>query len=214
VKVTTRGPREVRDGIAKHLAVHLPVLVPLLREQWEDEAAFPPAGPDSDNPPVPDPADVWPFEGHPVDRWPSINVAIEEGVSDFASVETTEGLDSTLYFTTYTANAYVWINVPDLQAATDVRDDLQTAMRIVLLDMPIDAPERLTVLKQGFRSVYGTPQPGKGDRWQAAGRCAFSVRAQERITRPGLVTVPPSGPIDVDLEVSATAMPPIHPALQ
>jgi len=204
-RVTTRGARDVRNQIIAHLQGNLPALVPQLQEQWNDPEAFPPAGPDSDAVIPPDDS-WWPFEGHPVDRWPVINAVCEESETSLAEIDT-DDYDSVVYFTTYSASAYVWVNVDGRQAAVDVRDDLQTAMRVALLGYPLCLDPPMSVLQNRYRDVYGAPLPAKGQRFTIAGRSAFSVRVEERISRVSLVTVAASSDISVELDLSV--LPPV-----
>jgi hypothetical protein len=211
-RVTTRGPRDVRETVIAYLRATLPPLVPQLRTQWADPTAFPPAGPDGESELPPDDA-WWPYEGHPVDRWPVINCSIEESSTSWGEVDTTTDFDSVVYWTTYSCSAYVWVNVDGRQQAVDVRDDLQVAMRVALLGQQLSADPPMTVLRNRYRDVYGSPLPAKGQRFTIAGRSAFSVRVEERISRVALVTVAASSDIEVDLDVTSVPLGD-HPALQ
>jgi hypothetical protein len=155
----------------------------------------------------------WPYEGHPVDRWPVINCSIEESSTSWGEVDTTTDFDSVVYWTTYSCSAYVWVNVDGRQQAVDVRDDLQVAMRVALLGQQLSADPPMTVLRNRYRDVYGSPLPAKGQRFTIAGRSAFSVRVEERISRVALVTVAASSDIEVDLDVTSVPLGD-HPALQ
>lgn len=221
---TNRGPKYVRRALREHLLAVLPPLVPYLQQEWGDSGAFPPAGPDEDAKPIPSsPEFVQTSMGRPMDRWPLVQVELETSTSRRASIETTEGSDTIAYFTTYVLTAMVWIDVDlpesvetdeEREYVTDVRDDLQMALRYALLDrMSVNDDPDLTVLAGTYSEEYGEPQAAGGQRWSVAGRAHLSLRAQERLSRPSLATVTPDAP-EIDFGVTVHPVPVDHPALQ
>lgn len=221
---TSRGPRYVRSALKAHLLERLPGLTEFLRGEWQQEGAFPPAGTEPDSSEIPDRDElVQTAMGRPQDRWPLVQINLGSSQVRRASVETTEGSDSVLYFVTYTVEAFVWIDVDipeslelddEREYATDCRDDLQMAMRYALLDEPVvGAGDDLLVLAQTYAEDYGEPQAAGGQRWTVGGRARFSVRAQERLSRTSLATVTPEAP-ELDYGVTVHTVPVDHPALQ
>lgn len=224
---TARGPRDVRRLIRAYVQTQLPLARDHLRLDWGDATAFPPAGPEVGAMDVPTGNQVQAVIGRPMDVYPLVQVELLSSRIRRAENAMLEGEDATGYFTTYTCQTFVWIDVDipaDLDLAlereyvTDVRDDLQMALRYVLLDKPISTDPALLVLPNSYAEDFGEPQAAKGQRWTVGGRARFDVRAQERLSRTSLATVTPGtqvtpdtlpGSIDVELTVE-----PLHPALQ
>jgi hypothetical protein len=220
---TGRGPRYVRVTLREHLQAVLPPLVPYLQGEWADPAAFPPAGPEADADTVPRDDRIQTSMGRPIDKWPLVQVEVQRATVRRSAIETTDGSDSMLYYVTYQAAAFVWVDVAppeslpveeEREYVTDVRDDLAMALRYALLDTPAigvdDSP--LLVLPNSYAEDYGEPQPAGGQRWTVGGRAQFGVRAQERLTRPSLATVSADRP-DLDFEITVHPVPVDHPAL-
>lgn len=221
---TARGPGYVRATLRAHLLERLPLLVPYLRGEWDDGDAFPPAGPEDGATEVPEAAEqVRTTMGRPQDRWPLAQIELGTAQVRRASIETTDGTDSVVYFVTYTVQAFVWVDVTppesveleeEREFATDVRDDLQMAMRYALLDVPgIGDDPPLVVLPTTYSEDYGEPQAAGGQRWTVGGRARFSLRAQERLSRLSLATVTEDDP-EIDYGITTHTVPVDHPALQ
>lgn len=215
--VATRGPRDVRRVLRAHLRTELPPLVPYLRRLWADESAFPPAGVEPDSPPVPAGTNVQAVIGRPIDRWPLAQIELTN--SQLRRMETAgpEDVDAVGYWTTYSVAALVWVDVDipegvpleeEREYATDVRDDIQMAMRYALVDRVLSKDPPMLVLPNSYAEDFGEPQSNNGQRWSVGGRARFSVRAQERLSRPALATVTEGG-FAYGLTVDELA----HPAL-
>lgn len=221
---TSRGPSAVRQELRARVIDGLPPLVPALRGQWGDEAAFPPAGPDEGAREVTrDGTDVQTALSSNVDRWPLVQIELTGSAIRRGAIATTDGSDSIEYFVTYNVGVLVWVDVaapegvPDSEQrewATGVRDDLQMALRYLLLDAPVAmSPVQMRVKANTFREQFGEPNGVGGQRFEIGGRCSFELEAQERLTRPSLATV--SGDEEIDVEVSVHPLPLIgHPANQ
>lgn len=215
---STQGARAIRYGVRDRLRAALPDLLPLLREQWDRQAAFPlPAHASGNDSPLPEDDAWWTYGGRPVDRWPVIEVIAERAAVRRLEIDTTVTDDSRVFQVTYDVSVYVFTmtEVPegssqdDREYATDVRDDLQVAMRIALLDRSIQ--RGMIALANSYTETYGDPSPAKGQRWEIAGRAQFQVRADERHTRAPVVTVGVGEQPEVDLQVEQLAAVPPQP---
>jgi hypothetical protein len=213
----TRGPRDVRRLLRAHLQTELPPLVPYLRTLWGDESAFPPAGVEPDSAPVPSGTNVQAVIGRPVDRWPLAQIEVTD--SKLRRMETSgPGEDDAVgYWTTYSVGALVWVDIDipesvpieeEREYVTDVRDDIQMAMRYALVDRVLSRDPPMSVLPNSYAEDFGEPQANNGQRWSVGGRARFSVRAQERLSRPALATVTEGG---FGYGVTVTEL--AHPAL-
>lgn len=224
---TTRGPRIVRQRIRDYVRVSLPDVIATLREQWGDSAAFPPAGPEPDAAGFPSGDQVRTSMGRPIDNYPIVNVEIQQAKVARAETATLTGEDAIGYFVTYSVQAYVWVDVdlPDSlpveqerEYVTDVRDDLQVAMRYLFLDRPVSDDPPLLVLPNSYAEDFGEPQAAGGQRFTVGGRARFDVRAQERLSRRSLATVSPETQVTPDTPPGQVAVEmtvgPMHPALQ
>lgn len=225
---TTRGPSDVRRRLRSHVLNNLPDVIGWLRDEWGDPGAFPQAGVEDGAPEVPDDLDhVQSVMGRPLDRYPLCQIELLSSRTQRGGLEPLDGEDAVTYTTTYSIQAFVFIDVDlpesvelgeEREHATDVRDDLQMALRYVFLERQVGSdPSLLLVLANTYAEDFGEPQPAKGQRWTVGGRARFDVRAQERLSRPSLATVPPTEQVTPDTPAGQVAVDvsvqPLHPAL-
>lgn len=225
---TTRGPRDVRRRLRSHVLNNLPDVIGWLRDEWGDPGAFPPAGVEADSPEVPaDPDHVQSVMGRPLDRYPLVQIELLSSRSQRGELAPLDGEDAVNYTVTYSVQAFVFIDVDlpesveigeEREYATDVRDDLQMALRYVFLERQVGSdPSPLLVLANTYAEDFGEPQAAQGQRWTVGGRARFDVRAQERLSRPSLATVPPTEQVTPETPPGQVAtdviVRPLHPAL-
>ena len=198
------GARNARMAVSRFLADAMPPRIAQYRNEWNYSSSD-----------LPDPRRYYPYEPTAVDKWPSlITVVMGMGglaVDDYAEHEPEYGV-------IYQMRTYVWARGEGAVRATDVRDDLTTVVRDLLIDNPrlqnsnhdnaYDCNYRVD--DTSLREEYSDLTLLKGDRVACASFIAYDLRAQETPTRASLGTVRASG---VELEVELMDWLPNAPTL-
>lgn len=198
------GARNARMAVSRFLADAMPPRIAQYRNEWNYSASE-----------LPDPRRYYPYEPTAVDKWPSlITVVMGMGglsVDDYSEHEPEYGV-------VYQMRTYVWARGEGAVRATDVRDDLTTVVRDLLIDNPRLQNSHHTnsyncnyrVDDTSIREEYSDLTLLKGDRVACASFVAYDLRAQETPTRASIGTVGAAG---IDLEVELMGWLPNAPTL-
>lgn len=172
------GPRHARTVVSEFLAAVMPVRLTEYRNEWNKSATD-----------LPDPRDYKSWEPIALDAWPTIITVVMStsnvGVEDYA-------LDEPEYNVVYQMRTYIWARAEGALAVTDMRDDLTTVVRDLLIDNPAlrndyhtnsyDCSFRIddTTIREEFSDLTLL----KGDRIMAGSYIAYDLHGKETINRP------------------------------
>lgn len=188
------GARNARMAVSRFLADAMPPRLAEYRTEWAYTTTD-----------LPDPRKYFPYEPVAVDKWPTlITVVMGMGaiaVDDYADQEPEYGV-------VYQMRTYVWSRGVGPVQATDIRDDLTTVVRDLLIDNPrlqnanhsnsYDCGYRVD--DTSIREEYSDLTLLKGERVACASFVAYDLRAQESPTRAPIGTVRAAG-IDLTVEL-------------
>jgi len=183
------GPMQAKLKVSTFLANRMPVRLVDYRNTWNLSADQ-----------LPDPRGYINYEPLVLDKWPMIiNVVMNTSrvrVDDYTG-------DDPEYEVTYQMRTYVWAKTNGAKAVTDMRDNLVTVIRDVLLDHPglDDAACKYRVNEDSVREEFSDLTLIKGDRVMAAAFIAYDLVSLEVLTRDplGVVGWPVGVVLTVDL---------------
>lgn len=171
------GPTQAKLQVSTFLANRMPARLVDYRNTWNLSASQ-----------LPDPRGYINYEPLVLDKWPMvINVVMgttKLKVDDYYA-------DNPEYEVTYQMRTYVWVRANGAKAATDMRDNLVTVIRDVLLDHPglDDASCAYNVKDSTVKEEFSDLTLLKGDRVMAAAFIAYDLTSTEVITRDSLGVV-------------------------
>jgi hypothetical protein len=182
------GARNARMAVSMFLADAMPPRLAEYRTTWGYTTTD-----------LPDPRKYFSYEPVAVDKWPSIITVVmgmgRLAVDDYADFSEPE------YGVIYQMRTYVWSRGTGPVQATNIRDDLTTVVRDLLIDNPrlqnanhsngYDCGYRVD--DTSVREEYSDLTLLKGERVACASFIAYDLRAQESPTRSALGTVGPDG---------------------
>lgn len=171
------GPTQAKLQVSGFLADRMPARLVDYRNTWNLSAAQ-----------LPDPRGYINYEPLVLDKWPMIiNVVMNTSsvrLDDYTAEEP-------IYEVTYQMRTYIWAKTNGAKAVTDMRDNLVTVIRDVLLDHPglDDAACNYRVQETTVREEFSDLTLVKGDRVMAAAFIAYDLVSQEVLSRDILGTV-------------------------
>lgn len=117
-----QGPTQAKLQVSTFLSNRMPARLIDYRNEWNRSASE-----------LPDPRQYITYEPLVLDRWPSV-ITIVMGTSNVVVDDYLE--EDPEYKITYQMRTYVWAKADGGKAVTDMRDDLTTVIRDLLLDVP------------------------------------------------------------------------------
>ena len=180
-------------GVSLFLADAMPPRLAEYRTAWGYSASE-----------LPDPQRYYPYEPTAVDRWPTL-ITVVMGMGDLAVDDYLANEPE--YGVVYQMRTYIWARGEGALRAVDIRDDLTTVVRDLLIDNPhlqnsvhsnaFDCAYRVD--DTSLREEYSDMTLLKGDRVACASFVAYDLRAQETPTRAPIGTVGSAVELTVNL---------------
>ncbi len=183
------GPKAAKAAVSEFLANRLPAHLVARRNAFNINAEQ-----------LPDPRQYLTYEPILLDAWPSIITLVQD--TRRITREDWDLADNPEYGVVYSMRTYAWASGIGGQRATEMRDDLATAVREVLLDHPgIDDATCKHMVDEGtIREEFSDLTMLKGDRIMAGAFVAFDLKVQESVERDALGIVELTGvTLELDL---------------
>jgi hypothetical protein len=168
-----KGPRQARHAITEFLADRIPARTVAYRNEWNKSSSE-----------LPDPQKYMATEPMALDKWPTVITVCLNTRSIARDTDSYDGDPS--YDIIYEMRTYIWVKANGSNAVTDMRDDVTTVVRDLLLDHPsIDSGDcgyfvEESTMREEFSDLTSL---GKGDRIMAGAFIAYEMRSTETLER-------------------------------